>query len=126
MRGEFLSVVEGDVCTKLPIGLRRRTAAFSVARAVARGNLMILVSWVLRSTSVSKPPLCPALTTLSTLPVSQTGFARDNGRTLGNVNSIRDQAASSVLAGTLVITFSARRRLRHKFPPSRLSSQIIS
>ena len=26
---------------------------------------MILVSWVLRSTSVSKPPLCPALTTVS-------------------------------------------------------------
>ena len=41
------------------------------------------------------------------LPVSQTGFARDNGRTLGNVNSIRDQAASGVLAGTSVITFSA-------------------
>jgi len=41
------------------------------------------------------------------LPVSQTGFARDNGRTLGNVDSIRDQAASGVLAGTLVITFSA-------------------
>src|ERR1019366_7623843 len=34
------------VCTKSPIGLRRRTAAFCVARAVARGNLMILVSWV--------------------------------------------------------------------------------
>ena len=32
------------------------------------------------------------------LPVSQTGFARDNGRTLGNVNSIGDQAASGVLA----------------------------
>ncbi|MGA2313076.1 MAG: hypothetical protein ABSF87_12015 [Xanthobacteraceae bacterium] len=28
-------------------------------------------------------------------------------RTLGNVDSIRDQAASGVLAGTLVITFSA-------------------
>src|SRR5271165_2372166 len=41
------------------------------------------------------------------LPVSQTGFARDNGRTLGNGDSIRDQAASSVLAGTLVIAFSA-------------------
>jgi hypothetical protein len=38
------------------------------------------------------------------LPVSQTGFARDNGRTLGNVDSIRDQAAFGVLAGTPVIT----------------------
>jgi len=37
------------------------------------------------------------------LPVSQTGFARDNGRTLGNVDSIRDQAASGVLAGTFVM-----------------------
>jgi hypothetical protein len=59
------------------------------------------------------------------LPVSQTGFARNNGRTLGNVDSIGDQAASGVLAGTLVITFPRRRRLRHKLPPSRLSSQII-
>src|SRR5271167_1619031 len=41
------------------------------------------------------------------LPVSQTGFARDNGRTLGNVDSIGDQAASGVLAGTPVITFSS-------------------
>ena len=33
--------------------------------------------------------------------------ARDNGRTLGNVDSIRDQAASGVLAAALVIAFSA-------------------
>jgi superfamily II DNA or RNA helicase len=32
---------------------------------VLGGNLVILASWVLRSTSVSKPPLCPALTTVS-------------------------------------------------------------
>ena len=32
------------------------------------------------------------------LPVSQTGFARDNGRTLGNVDSIGDQTAPGVLA----------------------------
>src|SRR5271169_6682451 len=92
------------VCTKLPIGLRRRTAAFCVARAVARGNLVILDSWVLRSTSVSKPPLCPAPTTVSP---SQAGLTRDNGWTLGNVDSIGDQAASAILAGTLVITFPA-------------------
>src|SRR5208337_3396082 len=41
------------------------------------------------------------------LPVSQAGFARDNGRTLRNVGSIRDEAASSVPAGTFVITFPA-------------------
>ena len=41
------------------------------------------------------------------LPVSQTGFARDNGWTFGNVDSIGDQATSGVLAGTLVITFPA-------------------
>ena len=40
------------------------------------------------------------------LPVSQTGLTRDNGWTLGNVDSIGDQAASGILAGTLVITFS--------------------
>ena len=42
-----------------------------------------------------------------TLPIPQASFARDNGRTLGNVDSIWDQAASGVLTGTLVITFSA-------------------
>ena len=40
------------------------------------------------------------------LPVSQTGLTRDNGWTLGNVDFIGDQAASGILAGTLVITFS--------------------
>ena len=55
----------------------------------------------------------------------QASFARDNGRTLGNVGSIWDQAASGVFAGTLVITFSVPPRLRHKLPPSRLSCQII-
>jgi hypothetical protein len=41
------------------------------------------------------------------LPVSQTGFARDNGRTLENVDSIGNQTASGVLAAALVIAFSA-------------------
>jgi hypothetical protein len=36
------------VCTKSPIGLRRRTAAFCVARAVARGNLVILARTYLK------------------------------------------------------------------------------
>jgi hypothetical protein len=40
------------------------------------------------------------------LPVSQTGFARDDGRTLGNVDSIGDQATSGVLASAFVIAFS--------------------
>jgi hypothetical protein len=50
--------------------------------------------------SVSKPPLCPALTNGIALPVSQTGFARDNGRTFGNVGSIGDQTASGVTPKT--------------------------
>ena len=37
------------------------------------------------------------------LPVSQTGFARDNGRTLGNVDSIRDQAASGAPSGGMTV-----------------------
>ena len=40
------------------------------------------------------------------LPVSQAGLTRDNGWTPGNVDFIGDQAASGILAGTLVITFS--------------------
>ena len=64
------------VCTKLPIGLRRRTAAFCVARAVAHGNLMILDNWVLRSTNVSKPPLCPAPTTVSPSQSPNGSYAR--------------------------------------------------
>ena len=36
------------------------------------------------------------------LPISQTGFACDNGRTLGNINSIGDQAASGVLPPRLL------------------------
>src|SRR5665647_1028675 len=53
------------VCTKLLIGLRRRIVALCVARAVERRSLLILVSLDFLSTSVSKPPLCPALTTVS-------------------------------------------------------------
>ena len=65
MRGEFLSVVEGDGVHEVADRLEATHGSLCVARAVARGNLVILASWVLRSTSVSKPPLCPALTTVS-------------------------------------------------------------
>ena len=65
MRGKLLSVVERDGVHEVADRLEATTAAFCVARAVARGNLMILDNWVLRSTSVSKPPLCPAPTTVS-------------------------------------------------------------
>src|SRR4029077_5179868 len=86
------------VCTKSPIGWRRRTAAFCVARAVARGNLVILASWVLRSTRVSKPPLCPALTTVSP--------SQSPRRVLRATMAGRSEM--SILLGiTLVITFSA-------------------
>ena len=37
-----------------------------------------------------------------TLPVSQTSFAHDDSRPLGNVDSIGDQAAPGVLAGTFL------------------------
>src|SRR5579862_1753680 len=94
------------VCTKSPIGLRRRTAAFCVARAVARGNLVILASWVALDQGEQAAFVSGADDGVA-FPVSQAGFARDDGWTLGNVDSIGDQAASSVLAGTFVVTFPA-------------------
>ena len=93
------------VCTKSPIGWRRRTAAFCVARAVARGNLVILASWVLRSTRVSKPPLCPALTTVSPSQ-SPRRVLRGQWPDARKCRFYRDGCVV-VLACTLVITFSA-------------------
>ena len=88
------------VCTKLPIGLRRRTAAFCVARAIARGNLMILVSCVFAHQREQAAFVSGADDGVA-LPVSQTSFARDNNQTLRNIYSIKDQTASSVLTDTI-------------------------
>ena len=46
MRGKLLSIVEGDGVHEVADRPEATHGCFCVARAVARGNLMILVSWV--------------------------------------------------------------------------------
>ena len=107
MRGEFLSIVEGDGVHEVT---NRLEATHGCVLCCAGGRTRQLGDFGELGFALDQgeqAAFVPGADDGVALPVSQAGFARDNGRTLGNVDFIGDQAASSVLAGTFVVTFAA-------------------
>ena len=107
MRRELLSVVEGDGVHEVADWLE---ATHGCPLCCVGGRARQLDDFGQLGFALDQRELAALVSGTDNgiaLPVSQTGFARDNGRTLGNVDSIGDQTASGVLAAALVIAFSA-------------------
>ena len=104
MRSEFLSVVKRDgvheVVDRLEAthGCPLCSAGGRTPQFADFGELRLSLDQREQATFVS------GADNGVTLPIPQASFARDNGWTLRNVDSIWDQATSGVLAGTLVVT----------------------
>src|SRR5271169_1817647 len=107
MRGEFLSVVEGDGVHEVA---DRLEATHGSLLCRAGGGTRQLGDFSELGFALDQREQAAFVSGADdgvALPISQTSFARDNGWTFGNVDSIGDQATSGVLAGTPVITFSS-------------------
>jgi len=99
MRSELLSVVEGDGVREVADWLEATHACCLCCVGGRPRQLDDFGQLGLRSTSVSKPPLCSALTTVSPYQSPR--------RALRATMVDGDQTASGVLTAALVIAFSA-------------------
>ena len=100
MRGEFLSVVEGDGVYEVA---DRLEATHGSLLCRAGGGTRQLGDFSELGFAFDQREQAAFVSSADdgvAFPISQTRFARDNGRTLRNVDSIGDQATSCVLAGT--------------------------
>ena len=102
MRGEFLSVVEGDGVHEVA---DRLEATHGSLLCRAGGGMRQLGDFSELGFALDQREQAAFVSSADdgvALPVSQTGFARDNGWTFGNVDSIGDQATSGVLPARLL------------------------
>jgi hypothetical protein len=103
MRSELFPVVEGDGAHEVA---DRLEATHGCPLCCVGGRTRQLDDFGQLGFALDQREQAALVSGTDNLPVSQTGLARDNGRTIGNVDSIGNHTASGVLAAALVIAFS--------------------